>query len=95
MATPVSFVDLGAQWRSIGDEVRAAMDDVHQRTSYILGPQLKRFEEDFHTPAIYYLQLLAFAQGVPYDELGLERQRFKVECLRRFEVSDDGDPASA
>jgi heterodisulfide reductase subunit B len=49
----------------------------------------KRFEEDFHTPAIYYLQLLAFAQGVPYDELGLERQRFKVECLRRFEASDE------
>jgi heterodisulfide reductase subunit B len=49
----------------------------------------KRFEEDFHTPAIYYLQLLAFAQGVPYDELGLDRQRFKVECLRRFETSDE------
>jgi heterodisulfide reductase subunit B len=49
----------------------------------------KRFEEDFHTPAIYYLQLLAFAQGVPYDELGLERQRFKVECLRRFETDEE------
>jgi heterodisulfide reductase subunit B len=49
----------------------------------------RRFEEDLHTPAIYYLQLLAFAQGVPYDELGLERQRFKVECLKRFETSGD------
>jgi heterodisulfide reductase subunit B len=47
----------------------------------------QRFEEDFHIPAIYYMQLLAFAQGVPYDELGLERQRFKPECLRRFEKS--------
>ena len=55
----------------------------------------KRFEEDFHTPAIYYLQLLAFAQGVPYDELGLERQRFKVECLKRFETSGDPEQASA
>jgi heterodisulfide reductase subunit B len=62
----------------------------------------KRFEEDFHTPAIYYLQLLAFAQGVPYDELGLERQRFKVDCLRRFEtsgeeaaeISSESEPAS-
>jgi heterodisulfide reductase subunit B len=52
----------------------------------------KRFAEDFHTPAIYYLQLLAFAQGVPYDELGLERQRFKVECLRRFETMEE-EPA--
>jgi heterodisulfide reductase subunit B len=48
----------------------------------------KRFEEDFHTPAIYYLQLLAFAQGVPYDQLGLDRQRFKPSCLRRFEEND-------
>ena len=55
----------------------------------------KRFEEDFHTPAIYYLQLLAFAQGVPYDELGLERQRFKVDCLKRFETSGDPEQASA
>jgi heterodisulfide reductase subunit B len=45
----------------------------------------KQFHEDFHTPPVYYLQLLAFAQGVPYDELGFEKQRFKPDCLRRFE----------
>jgi heterodisulfide reductase subunit B len=45
----------------------------------------KQFEEDFHTPPVYYFQLLAFAQGVPYDQLGFERQRFKPECLRRLE----------
>ena len=45
----------------------------------------KQFGEDFHTAPIYYFQLLAFAQGVPYEELGFERQRFKPECLRRFE----------
>jgi len=50
----------------------------------------KRFDEDFHTPPIYYLQLLAFAQGVPYDELGLERQRFKPEVLRRWETATSG-----
>ena len=48
----------------------------------------KRFEEEFSTPPIYYLQLLAFAQGVPYDDLGFERNRFKPECLRRFESSE-------
>ena len=47
----------------------------------------QRFGEDFHTPPIYYFQLLAFAQGVPYDQLGFERQRFKPECLRRFETA--------
>lgn len=45
----------------------------------------KRFDEDFHTPAIYYMQLLAFAQGVPYEKLGFERQRFKPECLTRYQ----------
>jgi heterodisulfide reductase subunit B len=45
----------------------------------------KQFDEDFKTPPIYYFQLLAFAQGVPFDKLGFEKQRFKPECLRRFE----------
>ena len=44
----------------------------------------KQFNEDFHTPPVYYLQLLAFAQGVPYDRLGFEKQRLKPEVLRRF-----------
>jgi heterodisulfide reductase subunit B len=45
------------------------------------------FDEDFHIPPVYYFQLLAFAQGVPYDKLGFERQRFKPECLRGLETS--------
>lgn len=45
----------------------------------------RQFDRDFHTPPIYYFQLLAFAQGVPYDDLGFERQRFKPECLQRYE----------
>ncbi len=49
----------------------------------------KKFNKDFHTPPVYYFQLLAFAQGVPYDKLGLERQRFKPECLRQFETEDN------
>jgi len=47
----------------------------------------KEFGVDFHTPPVYYFQLLAFAQGVPYDDLGFERQRFKPEALRRFEAA--------
>ena len=45
----------------------------------------KQFGEDFGTPPIYYFQLLAFAQGVPYEALGFERQRFKPDALKRFE----------
>jgi len=47
----------------------------------------KQFGEDFHAPPVYVLQLLAFAQGVPYDKLGFDLQRFKPECLRRFETA--------
>ncbi len=46
----------------------------------------QRFGEDFHLPPVYYFQLLAFAQGVPYEKLGFERQRFKPDVLRRYEV---------
>ena len=45
----------------------------------------KLFEEEFKTPTVYYMQLLAFAQGLPYEQLGIDRQRFKPECLRRYE----------
>lgn len=47
----------------------------------------KMFGEDRHTPPVYYFQLLAFAQGVPYEQLGFERQRLKPDCLRRYETS--------
>ncbi len=48
----------------------------------------KKFEEDFSTPPIYYFQLLAYAQGLPYENLGVDRQRFKPECLQRFPVRE-------
>jgi heterodisulfide reductase subunit B len=47
----------------------------------------RQFNEDFHTPPVYFPQLLALAQGVPYDRLGFDRQRLKPEVLRRFEGS--------
>jgi len=55
----------------------------------------KQFGEDFHTPPVYYFQLLAFAQGVPYDRLGFERQRFKPEALRRYEPEPAGSETTA
>lgn len=57
----------------------------------------KIFDEDFSTPPIYYFQLLAFAQGVPYEKLGFERQRFKPERLCAYEASppDTGGDAQA
>jgi heterodisulfide reductase subunit B len=48
--------------------------------------------EDFHTPPVYYFQLLAFAQGVPYDRLGFDRQRLKPETLARFQSLTPAGP---
>jgi heterodisulfide reductase subunit B len=44
----------------------------------------KQYGEDFHTPPVFYMQLLALAQGVPYEKLGFERQCFKPEVLKRL-----------
>ena len=49
----------------------------------------KAFGKDYHTPPVYYFQLLAFAQGIDYDKLGFERQRFKPEALRRYEATEN------
>jgi len=35
--------------------------------------------------AVYYFQLLALAQGVPYDQLGFQKQRFKPKVLQHFD----------
>jgi heterodisulfide reductase subunit B len=45
----------------------------------------KMFDEEFNTPPVYYFQLLAFAQGIPYEKLGFDKQRFKPECLKKWQ----------
>jgi len=85
--------------------MRALLKTVHEESPDILcmvcptcfgqfdHGQLKlsqQFGEDFHTPPVYYAQLLALAQGMPWDRLGFERQRFKPECLRKYEGAAAG-----
>jgi dTDP-4-amino-4,6-dideoxygalactose transaminase len=43
----VPFVDLKAQYRAIEPEITAAIAQVLEATSFIMGPQLERFEEAF------------------------------------------------
>jgi len=43
----VPFVDLKAQYASIKPEVAAAIDDVLERASFIMGPQVAKFEQAF------------------------------------------------
>ncbi len=53
----------------------------------------KLFDEDYHTPPVYYFQLLALAQGVPYEKLGFEKQRFKPTVLQRYHEAAAASPA--
>ena len=41
----IPIVDLRAQYRKIRDEVRQAIDEVNDSQQFILGPAVKRFEE--------------------------------------------------
>ena len=43
----VPFVDLKAQYRSIRSEVEAAIHDVIETSSFVLGPAVERFESEF------------------------------------------------
>jgi dTDP-4-amino-4,6-dideoxygalactose transaminase len=47
MMSPVPFVDLGAQYRAIKDDVDAAILGVLARTAYILGSEVDAFEQAF------------------------------------------------
>lgn len=43
----VPFVDLKMEYLSLETELKAAIDDVFQKTSFILGPQVSQFEKEF------------------------------------------------
>lgn len=45
--TVVPFVDLKAQYHSIRDEVRTAVDNVFESTQFVLGDAVEKFERDF------------------------------------------------
>src|SRR6185436_1003773 len=45
--SPVPFVDLKGQYRSIKDEIDAAIARVIENTSFILGPEVEAFERAF------------------------------------------------
>lgn len=46
-ASSLPLVDLKAQFKSLRDEIRAAVSEVLERGEYILGPEVDRFEREF------------------------------------------------
>lgn len=47
VSTSIPLVDLKAQYRSIADEVRVAMDGVLERGDFVMGEALRKFEAEF------------------------------------------------
>lgn len=46
-STSIPLVDLKAQYRAIADEVQEALHRVLERTDFVLGEDLRKFEEEF------------------------------------------------
>ncbi len=86
--TPVPFVDLQAQYRSLKEELRPQIDSVLDNAQFILGPKVVAFEEAFarycgttYSVALNSgtaaLQLLLRAYGIrPGDEVILPANTF-------------------
>ncbi|GAB4328818.1 MAG: DegT/DnrJ/EryC1/StrS family aminotransferase [Candidatus Zixiibacteriota bacterium] len=88
----VPFLDLRAQYASIKDEIRAAIDAVLESSAYVLGPFVKEFEENFarfcgtkHCVAVdtgtsaLHIALLAAGVG-PGDEVITAANTFIATC---------------
>ena len=67
----IPFVDLRAQYRSIREDVRGAMDDVLETTPFILGEPVQRFEHDF-ARYLGVKHAVGVASGLDALRLGLE-----------------------
>jgi dTDP-4-amino-4,6-dideoxygalactose transaminase len=72
----ISFVDLGRQYRSIKDEVDAALLDAVASTQYILGEEVSRFEAEWaaycSTARAVGVSSGTAALGLAYEAIGLE-----------------------
>src|SRR5438105_2804164 len=71
----IPFVDLQAQYRSIRDDVRRAMDEVLDTSQYILGDAVSRFESAF---ASYLGVRHAVGVGSGLDALSLALQAVEI-----------------
>jgi len=44
---PIKFLDLAAQNREIMPQVERGFEEIHEKTSYVGGPQVAAFENEF------------------------------------------------
>jgi len=84
---------LGAVHREDADLLCLICPTCYGQFDYGQAKVAKQFDEDFHTPTVYFFELLALAQGTPYAKLGFDRTRFKPEVLKRYEAGEPGASA--
>ena len=78
--TVIPFVDLQVQYRNIAPEINAAIQGVLDRSDYILGDEVRLFEEDF---AKYVGTAHALSVGSGLDALELPCARTaSVQVMR-------------
>lgn len=73
--TAIPFVDLQAQYRSIAPEINAAIQGVLDRSDYILGDEVRLFEEDF---AKYVGTAHALSVGSGLDALEIALRAYGI-----------------
>ena len=73
--TAIPFVDLQAQYRSIAAEINAAIQGVLDRSDYILGDEVRLFEEDF---AKYVGTAHALSVGSGLDALEIALRAYGI-----------------
>ena len=72
--TKIAFVDLQAQYKTIAPEINAAIQGVLDRSDYILGDEVRLFEEDF-AKYIGTAHALSVGSGLDALEIALARLR--------------------
>ncbi len=73
--TKIALVDLQAQYRTIAPEINAAIQSVLDRSDYILGDEVRLFEEDF---AKYIGTAHAISVGSGLDALELALRAYGI-----------------
>ena len=74
----IPFVDLQAQYKTIAKEINAAIQGVLDRSDYVLGDEVRLFEEDF---AKFIGATEAIGVGSGLDALELALRAYGIRCV--------------